>query len=187
MFLAALAGLGGFERADGFGNVAGEGDADGSGFLGNGEIGFARQAAIDLEKIVAAPGQQIDGEASLIGGGDGDGAGRNAGGGEHQRAVEESGGDDARNVGAGAPLLDQRQRDAGKHLAHAGDPVGHQHRKEGVGQAQVHVHVPESGDQKFAASVDDLRAVRDLDLFSDGQNASAGDGHRDVIERLGRG
>ena len=186
MFLAELAGLSGFKRADGFGNVAGERDADGAGFLGDGEVGFARQVVIDLEKIVAAAGQEIDGVAGLIGGGDGEGAGRDVAGGEHQRAVEESGGDDTRDIGAGAPLLDHREGDAGEHFAHAGDAVGHQHREKGVGQTQVHVHVPESGDEKFAAGIDDLRAGRDFDFFPDGENASAGDDHGDVLKRLGR-
>ena len=59
MFLAALAGVGGFKRADGLRDVAGEDDADGASFGGDGEISFARNAVVDLQEIDAGVGQRV--------------------------------------------------------------------------------------------------------------------------------
>src|SRR5580692_6548515 len=107
MLLTALAGFRRFERADGFRDVAGENDADGAGFGRDGEVGFARNAVVDLEKIDAAAGQCVDGEAAVIGGCDGYGSGRRGAVPQHGWTVDEAGRDDLRNVAgdfpAGAP------------------------------------------------------------------------------------
>ncbi len=65
VFLAELAGDGGFGGRHGFGNVSGERDADTAGFIGDAEIRVAGEAAVDLDELGSTGGEELDGEASF--------------------------------------------------------------------------------------------------------------------------
>jgi len=71
---------------------------------------------------------------------------------------------------AGSDLLAQlfQKSDAAAHIAHGGDAVGNEKRKNEFAAAggfasahKVEVHVGESGNEKFAGSIDDLCTARD--------------------------
>jgi hypothetical protein len=100
--------------------VTGKRDADGAGLVGNGEIGVARDAVVDLQKIDAGLGEGMDGEARLIRVGNGVGSGRRF---NHQGSIKKSGGVDPRHVGAHAPFANRLHRNAGEHFADASDAV----------------------------------------------------------------
>src|ERR1700723_196744 len=187
MLLTALAGIRRFERADGFRDVAGEYDADRAGFGGDGEISFARNAVVDLQKIDAAARQSVHGVSTVIGGGDGYGSGRRGTIPQHGRTVDEAGRDDLRNIArdfpSGAPGLNHGNGNTREHLTHAGDPVGDQQREVNLRHAEVRVHIPQAGDQKFSFAVDDHDAFGRADFFVDHRNALAIDGDGESFAR----
>src|SRR5579863_843483 len=78
--------------------------------------------------------------------------------------------------------------DVTTHVAHTGDPVHDEHRqshplvgREPVAESRVHMHVPQTGHEVLALSLDDLRLLRRLHLtgLADLDNALAVhyDGH----------
>ena len=59
--------------------------------------------------------------------------------------------------------------DVAAHVAHGGDSVSNEKRKNEfaaaggfAGTGEMHVHVSEAGNKKFSGSVDDFRAARDV-------------------------
>ena len=119
----------------------------------------------------------IDGGARAVGRGDGDrawetqfAAGKNGvehrAADDHARAGNFSGGD------LFAPV--EQDGEIAAHVAHAGDAVGDEERKDDVAAAGepiaergVDVHVPQAGDEEFAVAVDEDGVAGHLDHRAD--------------------
>ena len=89
---------------------------------------------------------------------------------DHARAGNFSGGDLL------APVLQNGKIAA--HVAHAGDAVGDEERKddfaaagEPIAERGVNVHVPQAGDEEFAVAVDKARVAGELDHRADENGA----------------
>src|SRR5262249_12132643 len=98
----------------------------------------------------------------------------------HKRPVEESRDCDTGHVRPAAPRRERLIGQASVHLPHTSDSVPHQEPEILLWKPQVHVHVPQTWDQKLAFGVDGLSAASLLNFLSDGSNAVAFDFDREV-------
>jgi len=162
----ALARGDGLRGADGVGDMAFEWDVALLRFVGDGEVGLARNAGLHLDEVGSALLQHGDGGASIRGGRDGDGcfvvglgAVEHGAGDDHARAGDAMGGDLVASVQDGVEVA--------AHIAYAGDAVGEEEREDEVGavgggaaEVDVGVHVPQTGDEVLTGGVDDLAGGR---------------------------
>ena len=136
-----------------------------AGFLGNGKNGFARDKRLQLDEVRAALLQLVDRTPAVFGSCNRDRTGKARLGPIQHR----TGGHDARSQHAPAfnlvpPGLNGCEVAA--HVANAGDAVGNEKwqgnflsPREPIAKNKVHVHVPQTGNQKRASAVQNYGSV----------------------------
>lgn len=183
MLDAGLASLGSFEGGDAVGNVADKADVALLGFVGDGEIGFAREARLRFDEIGVLTDKQVDGVAGFCGGFHDDGglvARRVAV--EIRAGEKDLGSETAARFDFAAELRQVLHFSA--HVADRGNAVGDEKRKDECAAAggfactgEVKVHVGEAGNEEFAGGVEDLGITRNADRCrgADGRDVLTGD------------
>ena len=148
--------------------MAFEGDLLFFGFVSDSEDGVAWDQRLQFDEVRAATLEVGDSAARIVWRGDGDGTWKT-----RLRAIEHGPGginaraDEAAGCELAAPVLNDVEFTA--HVANACDPVGDEQgqrnifrARKPIAECEMNVHVPEAGDRKEAAAINDWRTAREF-------------------------